>query len=355
VVSVSLFKGARSEIQAGESAFHLALKNCFMNTLILNRQEVYQLLPMSECMEVMAAALQSLARGEVVLPLRPLMRLPEQKGLMGLMPSYSATLDAMGLKVITIFHGNAGGGRDSHQGAVLLFDAGHGGLRAIMDAAAITAIRTAAVSGVATRALACDEAHVLALLGSGVQAQTHLEAMRLARNVTHVRVWSRNFEHALRFVQRNANPVYEIKACEHAQQTVADADLICTVTSSAEPVLKGEWLKPGAHLNVVGSSTPAAREVDTAAMLRSRLYVDRRESALNEAGDFLIPKQEGAIGDAHMIGELGDVLLEKVAGRTSAEEITLFKSLGLGIEDLAAAQFVYEKAIAQNIGAWVEI
>ncbi len=326
-----------------------------MKTLMLNREAVYQLLPMAECIEVMAAALQSLTRGEVVMPLRPIMRLPEQKGLMGLMPSYSSALQALGLKVITIFHGNESSEHDSHQGAVLLFDGEHGGLRALMDAASITAIRTAAVSGVATRLLAREDTHVLALLGSGVQAQTHLEAMCLARNVTHVRVWSRNFAHAQRFVQRNANKPFVIEACERAQQAVADADLICTVTSSAEPVLKGEWLQPGAHLNVVGSSTPRAREVDTNAMPRSRLYVDLRESTLNEAGDFLIPKQEGAINHDHIVGEIGEVLLGKIAGRRSAEEITLFKSLGLAIEDLAAAQHVYEKAIARNLGVWIEI
>ena len=326
-----------------------------MKTLILNREQVYRLLPMSECMALMAEALQSLARGEVVLPLRPLMRLPEHKGLMGLMPSYSAPLHAMGLKVLTIFHGDHGSKHESHKGVVLLFDDEHGGLRAITDAASITAIRTAAVSGVATRLLAREEAHVLALLGSGVQAQTHLEAMCLARNITHVRVWSRNFEHAQRFVQRNTSASYHLEASEHAQVAVESADLICTVTSSAEPVLKGEWLKPGAHLNVVGSSTPRAREVDTHAMLRSRLFIDRFESTLNEAGDFLIPKQEGALDDKHIIGELGEVLLGKIAGRKNAEEITLFKSLGLGIEDLAAAQYVYDKARAQNVGTWVEM
>ncbi len=326
-----------------------------MRTLILNRQEVYQLLHMAECMDVMSAALQSLARGEVVLPLRPIMRLPEQKGLMGLMPSYSSTLNAMGLKVITIFHGNEGGEHDSHQGAVLLFDGEHGGLRAFMDAASITAIRTAAVSGVATRLLARDDARVLALLGSGVQAQTHLEAMCLVRNITHARVWSRNFEHAQRFVSRNEQNLFQVEAVASAQLAVADADIICAVTSSHESVLKGEWLKPGAHLNVVGSSTPRAREVDTHTMLRSRLFVDRRESTLNEAGDFLIPKQEGALGDNHIVGEIGEVLLGQMAARRSTEEITLFKSLGLAIEDLAAAQHVYTKALAQNIGTWVEM
>lgn len=325
-----------------------------MKTLLLNRETVYQLLPMPECMDVMATALQSLARGEVVQPLRPIMRLPEHKGLMGLMPSYSAPLHAMGLKVLTIFHGNAGTEHESHKGVVLLFDGEHGGLRAMMDAASITAIRTAAVSGVATRLLAREEAQVLALLGSGVQAQTHLAAMCAARNITHVRVWSRNLEHAHRFVQRNMSASYQIETCTHAQAAVENADLVCTVTSSTEPVLKGAWLKPGVHLNVVGSSTPRAREVDTTAMLRARLYVDRRESAFNEAGDFLIPQQEGAIADTHIIGELGEILLGKVVGRRNVEEITLFKSLGLGIEDLAAAQYVYEKALRVNLGQWIE-
>ena len=331
------------------------MQGALTKTLILNREQVYQLLPMAECMELMAEALQSLARGEVVQPLRPIMRLPDNRGLLGMMPSYSAPLQAMGLKVLTIFHGNHGSKHESHKGLVLLFDGEHGGVRAIMDAASITALRTAAVSGVATRVLAREDAHVLALLGSGVQAQTHLAAMCAARSITHVRVWSRSFEHAQSLVARNASPSYQITACAHAQAAVTDADVICTVTSSSAPVLKGEWLKAGAHLNVVGSSTPRAREVDTNAMLRSRLFIDRLESTLTEAGDFLIPQQEGALTESHIIGELGEILLGKIAGRRNAEETTLFKSLGLGIEDLAAAQHVYDKALAQNAGTWVEM
>lgn len=311
---------------------------------------------MAQCMEVMAAALGALARGEAMLPLRPIMWLPDRSGALALMPSALASIKAMGVKVITVFPGNHGTQYDSHQGAVLLFDTEHGRLLALMDATEITAIRTAAVSGAATRALARSDATTLAILGSGVQARTHLEAMLLARPITRVRLWSRSSASAQRFADRESRrhgiPVVPAPSVEAA---VDGAHVICTTTSSREPVLRGEWITPGAHINAVGASVPSARELDTAAVVRSRLYVDRRESALNEAGDFLMPRAEGAITDAHIVAELGEVLIGAAEGRRSPDEITLFKSLGLAIEDLAAADYIYRSAIAKGVGASVEL
>jgi ornithine cyclodeaminase len=324
--------------------------------LLLNQSEVTHLLPMRECMAVMAEALKALARGDVILPLRPVMWLPEKVGALGMMPAYLGHVQAFGLKVVSVFPGNHGTPYDSHQGAVMLFEAQHGQLLALMDASAITAIRTAAVSGVATQHLARAEAGDLAILGSGVQAQTHLEAMVLARPLRRIRVWSRNPDHARAFAEReSAKHHVAVEAMPTAPAAVAGADLICTVTSAREPVLFGEWLMPGVHINAVGSSVAFTRELDTAAMVKSQLFVDRRESTLNEAGDFLFPKKEGAIDDDHIRGELGDVLTGHSPGRTSPADITLFKSLGLAIEDLAAAQYLYQKATEKGHGLSVEL
>ncbi len=326
-----------------------------MEVLIVNQTDVVKLLPMKECITRMREAFEALGRGEALNPLRHVMALPDEKGWLGLMPAYSGDIDAMGLKVISIYPSNQGTRYDSHQGAVLLFEAKHGSLLAIMDASSITAIRTAAVSAVATDALARPEAGDLAILGSGVQAHTHLEAMLLTRNIRRIRVWSRNLENAESFsVRESKRWNILIEPVATAREAVAGADIICTVTSSLEPVLRGDWLSPGAHINAVGSSVPFARELDTPAVARARLFVDRLESTLNEAGDFLLAQKEEAVARAHIQGEIGDILSGKIQGRQSDKEITLFKSLGLAIEDLASAHHIYQKARAQNAGAQIE-
>lgn len=327
-----------------------------MQVLIINGKEVRQLLPMHECMDVMARALATLARGDAILPLRPVLWLPDKRGALGMMPSYLGDVGALGLKVVTVFPGNHGTQYDSHIGSVLLFESEHGQLLAMLDASEITAIRTAAVSGVATRLLAREDAHTLAILGSGVQAKSHLAAMLVARDIDRVRVWSRDAENARRFAERESKRHgVAVEAVATAQQAVAGADIICTTTSAREPVLLGEWLEPGMHINAVGSSVPFTRELDSAAMAKSRLYVDRRESTLNEAGDFLLAKQDGIIDDAHIRGEIGEILLGSRTGRETRDEITVFKSLGLAIEDLAAAEYIYGKALTAGVGTAVEL
>lgn len=311
---------------------------------------------MDECMDVMAEVLAAVARGEAILPLRPILRLPEKVGALAMMPSYLGNIDAVGVKVITVFPGNHGTKYDSHQGAVLLFETTHGQLLALMDASAITAIRTAAVSGVATRLLARPDAHSVAILGSGVQARTHLAAMIQSRSITSVRVWSRDAEHARQFAEREALlHGIPITLAATVQEAVAEAEIINTTTAATEPILNGEWIAPGTHVNAIGSSVPSARELDTVAVGKARLYVDRRESTLNEAGDFLLAKKEGAIGDDHIVGEIGDLLLGNVEGRRTSDEITLFKSLGLAVEDLAAANHIYKKAVEVNAGVLAEL
>jgi alanine dehydrogenase len=327
-----------------------------MDCLVLSQSDVAQLLPVRECIDVMADALSALVRGDAVLPLRQVLRLPDGKNAFAVMPAYVDAPKAIGAKVITVFPDNHGTKLDSHQGAVLLFEAEHGSLVAVMDASSITAIRTAAVSGLATRLLARPDAADVAILGTGVQARTHLEAMCAVRPVRHVRVWSRNADAVREFAYReSAHHGIPVEPALNARAAVEGAEIVCTVTASREPVLAGEWLADGAHVNAVGASLPSARELDTAAVARGRFYVDRRESALNEAGDFLIPKREGAIGDDHIVGDLGELLLRRVPGRETTAEVTIFKSLGLAVEDVAAARFIYERATAVGRGSRVEL
>lgn len=325
-----------------------------MKVLIVNQSEVQELLPMAECLDVMAEAFRKLARGDAILPLRPVMWLPERAGALGMMPGYIGGI--MGLKVVSVFASNHGTEYDSHQGAVMIFETKHGQPLALMDASSITAIRTAAVTGVATRLLAREDAGDLAILGSGVEAETHLAAMKVARPLRRVRVWSRNADHARHFaeVQSKKNNL-NVEVCGSVQEAVSGADIICTTTAAPEPILLGEWIADGTHVNAVGSSVAFTRELDTAAVVKSRLFVDRRESTTNEAGDFLFPKKEGAIGDDHILGEIGEILIGKVQGRRSPDEITLFKSLGLAIEDVSAAHYVYDQAVQKKRGTWVEL
>ena len=325
-------------------------------TLIIGQEDVARLLPMAECIELMAGAFRALANDDAVLPLRSKMWLPDRSGVLGLMPGYLGSPRALGIKVISVMPGNHGTPFDSHQGAVLLFEPEHGRLVSILDASAITAIRTAAASGLATRLLAREDAGDLALLGSGVQAGTHLEAMRAVRTLRRLRVWSQHPERAREFAERASRTWGRTaEAMSSAREAVEGADLVCTATSAREPVLEGAWLAEGAHVNAVGSSVSTSRELDSQAVARGRLFVDRRESAVNESGDYLIPLAEGAISPDHIRGELADLVTGRVEGRRRPDEITIFKSLGLAIEDLAAAHHVHRKALAAGAGTAVDL
>ncbi|MGH7681059.1 MAG: ornithine cyclodeaminase family protein [Candidatus Eiseniibacteriota bacterium] len=323
---------------------------------VIGQADVPRLLPMAACVPLMAEALKSLARGDADQPLRSVIRLPGRNGFLGTMPACVGPPLTTGVKVITVFPGNHGTPLDSHQGAVLLFDSDRGSLLAILDATSITEIRTAAASGAATDALARPDAQTLAILGSGVQASGHVAAMRAVRPISKVSVWSRDVKRARAFAEaESARHGILVEAFAQAEDAVRGADIVCTVTSAAEPVLQGAWLSPGTHVNAVGACIPTHRELDTAAVARSRVFVDRRESALHEAGDILIPIREGAFGPDHIAAEIGEVLLGRVPGREAADDVTLYKSLGLAIEDLTAARHVYEAAVAAGIGTLVEL
>jgi ornithine cyclodeaminase len=325
-------------------------------TLVLGEQEVTRLLPMAECVELMADVLASLERGELHQPLRSVVRPPDAAGLMGLMPAHrSGASAAFGLKAVCVMPGNPARGLDAHQGVVILSDGETGEVRAVVNASAITAIRTAAVSGVATRLLAREDARELAVLGAGVQARSHLEAMAVVRDFERARVWSRTPEHAEALAAEPGELPFPVEAAGSAAEALAEADVVCTTTSAPEPILRRAWLRDGAHVNAVGSSIPTTRELDTETMAAASLFVDRRESTLNEAGDFLFPQREGAFGPDHIRAELGELLVGSAAGRTSPEELTVFKSLGLAVEDLAAAEHVYRRAREEGAGQEVEL
>ncbi|MEA2274891.1 MAG: hypothetical protein QOI98_3599 [Solirubrobacteraceae bacterium] len=320
-----------------------------MKTLILSHDDVERMLTMPECIAVMEDALKALAHGEGHQPLRSLVRAEGAAGFLGLMPAYrGGPRAAYALKEVCVFPGNPMLGLDTHLGAVLLHSGETGELLAVVNASAITAIRTAAVSAVATKLLARKDARTLAIVGAGVQARSHLAAMKLVRNIDDVRLVSRT--------RVKAEAIAGVTTvCETVEEAVRGADIIVTATSSREPVLRREWIAEGAHINAVGSSIAAARELDGATVAAASLIVDRRESTVNESGDYLGALRDGVIsGPDHIRGEIGDLLLGRVEGRRTAEEITLFKSLGLAIEDLAAAQFLYEKAVAGGGGTWLD-
>ena len=327
-----------------------------MKILVLDNRQIRDLLPMTECIELMADALAALARGEVYQPLRTIIRPPEARGLLGLMPAYRAgEQGAFGLKAICVFPENPAKGKDAHQGAVMLFSRETGELLALMNASEITAIRTAAVSAVATRLLARDDAQQLAIIGAGVQARTHLTSLAAVRSIKHARVACRNIEHAQQLAhEMQPEFSFAIEPVRTNEEAVRGADLIVTATSSLEPVINKDWISPGAHVNAIGTHSPNSREIDSATMAAARIFVDRRESALNESGDYLLAAKEGLVTPESIVGEIGELLTGTKPGRTSNTEITLFKSLGLAIEDVVSANYIFNKAQDQNAGTWIE-
>jgi ornithine cyclodeaminase/alanine dehydrogenase-like protein (mu-crystallin family) len=312
-----------------------------MDPLYINNEKIKSLLPMQTCITAMETMFRDLAGGRILQPLRTLMWLPDHSGILGMMPGYAEGPNIIGIKLITIFHANGPAGIPSHQGVVILFEATHGRPLLLLDASELTAIRTAAASALATRLLAREDSGTLAIIGTGEQAERHIEALSLVRPIETIYCWGRNPAHANRLKDRLANH-YPIRISDTAKAAVESADIVCTVTAAAHPVVEGRWLQPGAHLNVVGSCSPHNREVDTETILRCTLFTDRYESLFKEAGDFLIPKAEGLITDSHAKAEIGEVLTGKKPGRRDAAEITLFKSLGIAAEDLYAAWHIYK-------------
>jgi ornithine cyclodeaminase len=322
---------------------------------IINRQEVERLLPMAACIDVLADAMRAASGGAVSMPLRMFTPLADDSGSFGLMPGSTLDPPFFGAKVISLLHGNPARGLPMVQGYVSLFDHGTGRPVALIEGASVTAIRTAAASGLATRELARANARTHGLFGTGVQAVTHIDAVACARDIREVVVWGRDAEKTRRFAkEQSARVRADVRATDDPAEA-AGCDVVSMVTAATRPVLKGEWLKPGCHVNLVGVHTPTAREADTAAITRSRVYVDLMESALNEAGDLLVPIGEGAIDERHILGEIGQVLAGAVPGRTDESDITLYKSLGIVAQDLFAAAHIYARAADEGAGVEVDL
>lgn len=310
--------------------------------LYLDEHYVRRHLTYSACIPAMREAMIEFSSGRTRQLLRSILHLGEGR-MFGVMPGGMEERKVFGAKLVSVFPENFALGKSSHQGVVVLFDSDDGAPVCVIDAASITAIRTAAASAAATDALARPDASTLALLGYGEQALTHARAIAEVRRIEEIRVWGRSPERAEAFVRRfSEESRIPVRAAPDAQAAVKDAQIICTVTSSKEPVLKGAWLSPGGHVNVVGSSYAGPVEVDTDLVRRSRFIADSRESVLAQGAEFLRAKEEGAIDDAHIVGEIGEVFLGKIAGRAYPDEITVYKSLGHVAQDLAAAALLYE-------------
>ena len=321
-----------------------------MSVLILSDDEVRELLDMESCIEAMADVLAALEREELSMPLRFIFRPADATALMGFMPAYRGGDEPVfSLKEIVISPGNSAHGMDPHQGAVMLHDGATGELRALLNASAVTEIRTAAVSAVATRLLARPGSAVVAVIGAGVQGRSHIEAMRCVLPDADIRLWSRGAGRAANLAAETG-----VTLVDTIEDALAGADVVCTTTSSRDPIVSLEMLAPGAHVNAVGSSIASTRELESAVVAAASLFVDRRESTLNEAGDYLMAVEEAGIGPDHIKAELGELLEGVHPGRTADGELTLFKSLGLAVEDLATAELVVARARERGIGTEVE-
>ncbi len=326
-----------------------------MSLRVLNGDAVRAVLGMEPCIALMREAMTLAANGEAVQPVRTGLAVPDGRGGLGVMPGYIARPHRIGVKAVTVFPGNHGTALGSHQGMVLLCDAANGQPLAIVEARAVTAIRTAAASAVATDVLARRGGGTLAILGCGDQAAAHLEALQLVRDFAHTVVWGRDGSKARTFADQQSRRLgRRIDVAQSAQAAIAAADVICTTTAAAEPVLFGEWLRQGQHLNVVGSSIPATAEVDSEAVLRSRYFVDYEPSARALAGEFARAVKAGVVGEHHMLGSIGEVLAGALAGRRDDDDITLFKSLGMIGEDLIAADFAVREAERLGLGCAVD-
>lgn len=314
-----------------------------MGITIADADTVRQLLTMPACIGVLDTAMRAVSRGDVSAPPRLFAPLYDDSGTLGLMPGSAKGLDVYGAKIISLHPDNPAKGLPAIQGFVALFDFDNGELVGLIDGASVTAIRTAAASGLATRELSRAEACTHGIFGTGVQAATHIDAIAAVRQIEQVVVWGRDEARTRAFCEKHAERTgLDVVAGVHASEAAA-CDIVSTATSSFEPVLEGDWVQPGAHVNLVGAHQADTRESDTALIKKARVYVDLLESALNEAGDLLIPLNSGDIDKDHILGEIGGVLNGTVAGRTDDEAITLYKSLGIVGQDLFAADYVLNR------------
>lgn len=319
--------------------------------LLLTETEVRELLPAAELIDVMERALAAFSSGQVMQPVRTVVQAGPARNFLGVMPAYLSSPAALGFKLVTVFDNNPAHGLPSHLATIVLLNPETGALDVIMDGRYITEVRTAAVSAVATRHLAREDVATLAILGSGVQARSHAEMLPLVRHFREIRAWSPSPDHLHRFVSEAPS----IRAASSAEQAVRRADVIALVTSSTTPVIQNDWVSPGALVISVGACRPDTREMDPALVACSRVIVDSRAAALLESGDIVQGIREGLFTDAHIAAELGDVVLGRAPRRSAASDLVIFKSLGLAVEDVAAAQLVHDRAKAQRRGREISL
>lgn len=309
----------------------------------IDREEVARRLTYEACIPIVREAMIRFSKGETKQLLRSIIPLSEGR-LFGIMPGAMGAYEPFGAKLISVFHENFSRGMQSHQGLIILFDPENGAPVCAIHAGEVTAIRTAAASAVATDALAREDAKRLVLLGYGEQAGTHARAIRKVRDLESIVVWGRSPERASAFAQRmRAELGLPVTVAADVKDAVFRADIICTVSSASEPILKGEWVRPGTHVNLVGSSYAGPAEVDNDLVVRSRFVADSREGVLKQGAEFLRAKQAGLIGDEHIVAEIGQVLAGEIEGRRAAGEITVYKSLGHVVQDLASAWALYSR------------
>jgi ornithine cyclodeaminase len=320
-------------------------------TLCLSEDDIRAVLPMADLIGAMESALAAFSSGQVVQPVRPVVEMGETS-FFAAMPGFVRQPAVLGAKLVAVIGANIARGLPSHRASILLLDPETGALMALMDGRLITEMRTAAVSAVSAKYMARADARVLAILGSGVQARSHLAAFTLWRAFAEVRVWSPTPDHVRQFAAQSAEP---LRACRTAAEAVHEADVVVLATASATPVVEDSWVAPGAHVVSVGACRPLQREMDPALITRARVVVDSRASAFQESGDIVLGLAEGRFTAAHVVAELGEVISGKVPGRISESEITIFKSLGLAVEDLAAASLAYLRACEQGKGVRIDL
>ena len=329
-----------------------------MKMRILSAADVRRALPMAEAIAGMKQAFAQLSTGQAVVPLRGRVDVAPQQGTTLVMPAFLAQSGDLAVKVVSVFPQNSDRGEPTIYAAVLVLDAETGRPLALMEGGMLTAIRTGAGAGAATDLLARSDASVVAILGSGVQARTQLEAVCTVRSVREVRVYSPTHEHAVLFARemRSYGPIPEtIRIMTNPETAVRGADIICAATTSSRPVFSNQDVAPGAHINGVGSYTPTMQEIDAATVQRSLVVVDSREAAWEEAGDLIVPLQTGLIAEAHIHAELGEIAAGRKPGRASPQQITVFKSVGVAVQDAISGRIALENAVAQGLGTEVNL
>lgn len=316
-----------------------------MSVIEIDASQVRRLLPAVDCIEAVQDAMIAFSKNEIQVPLRSSIPIEEGKAML-VMPGVCNALGFYGVKLISLHGGNAAKGLPTIQGLIVLFDSETGEPKAMVEGSEVTGRRTAAASALATRLLARPEANTLGIFGAGLQAETHIDAIAAVRPVERVLVWARNYDSAVVFADRQSKRTgLSVQAVADPAEAAA-SDIICTVTAASEPVLKGAWVRPGTHINLVGSHSLTAREADTSLIVDARLYVDSLDSTRAEAGDIMIPIQEGAIGMEHVVGEIGKVASGDLTGRRNAQEVTVYNSLGITAQDLFAAALVYRRFLS---------